>query len=166
MKAKLLFYVLPAFIVATIHLAEAQQPTKVARIGYLSGTSSSFSSARVDALRQGLNELGYFEGKNIVIEYRFADGKPDRLPVLAKELVGLKLDVVVATTTASVLAVKKASETIPIVVVSSADPIASGLVASLARPGGNITGLTILAPELSGKRLELLKEVVPNVTRV
>jgi putative ABC transport system substrate-binding protein len=166
MRTKILVYALPALVLAAIHLVEAQQPTKVARTGYLSGTSSSFSSARVDALRQGLNELGYFEGKNIVIEYRFADGKPDRLPALAKELVGLKLDVVVATTTASVLALKKASETIPIVVVSSADPIASGLVASLARPGGNITGLTILAPELSGKRLELLKEVVPNVTRV
>jgi len=166
MKAKILVYALPVLILTTIHVAEAQQPTKIPRIGYLSGTSSSFSSARVDALRQGLNELGYFEGKNIVIEYRFADGKPDRLPALAKELVGLKLDVVVATTTASVLAVKKASATIPIVVVSSADPIASGLVASLARPGGNITGLTILAPELSGKRLELLKEVLPKVTRV
>src|SRR5215510_3319966 len=166
MKAKILVYALPVLILTTIHVAEAQQPTKIPRIGYLSGTSSSFSSARVDALRQGLNELGYFEGKYIVIEYRFADGKPDRLPALAKEFVGLKLDVVVATTTASVLAVKKASATIPIVVVSSADPIASGLVASLARPGGNITGLTILAPELSGKRLELLKEVLPNVTRI
>src|SRR5215475_4673621 len=126
MKAKILVYALPVLILTTIHVAEAQQPTKIHRIGYLSGTSSSFSSARVDALRQGLNELGYFEGTNIVIEYRFADGKPDRLPALAKELVGLKLDVVVATTTASVLAVKKASATIPIVVVSSADPIASG----------------------------------------
>jgi len=166
MKAKIVVYVLPVLILITVHLAEAQQPTKIPRLGYLSGTSSSFSTGRVDALRQGLNELGYFEGKNIVIEYRYADGKPDRLPALAKELVDLKLDVVVATTTASVLAVNKASATIPIVFVSSADPIASGLVASLARPGGNITGLTILGPELSGKRLELLKEVQPNVTRV
>jgi putative ABC transport system substrate-binding protein len=132
----------------------------------LLGGRSSFFSARTDAFQQGLNELGYAKGKNIVIEYRYADGKADRLPALAKELVGLKLDVIVASTTPSVLAVKKASATIPIVFVSIADPVASGLVASLARPGGNITGLTILGPELSGKRLELLKETVPNVTRV
>ena len=146
--------------------AQAQQPTKLHRIGYLLGASSSFYTARIDAFQQGLNELGYTEGKNIVIEYRYADGKADRLPALAVELVRLKLDVIVATTTPSVLAVKKASATIPIVFVSVADPVASGLVASLARPGGNITGLTILAPELSGKRLELLKEAVPKATRV
>jgi putative tryptophan/tyrosine transport system substrate-binding protein len=146
--------------------AGAQQQPKLPRIGFLGGASVSSYAARIDAFRQGLNELGYTEGKNIVIEYRYADGKLDRLPALAKELVGLKLDVIVAAPTPSVLAAKKASTTIPIVFVSVVDPVASGLVASLARPGENITGLTILGPELSGKRLELLKEAVPNVTRV
>jgi putative tryptophan/tyrosine transport system substrate-binding protein len=144
----------------------AQQPTKVPRIGFLGGASASSYAARIDAFRQGLNELGYTEGKNIVIEYRYADGKLDRLPALAKELVGLKPDVIVAAPTPSVLAAKKASATTPIVFASVVDPVASGLVDSLARPGGNITGLTILGPELSGKRLELLKEAIPNVIRV
>jgi putative tryptophan/tyrosine transport system substrate-binding protein len=146
--------------------AEAQQSIRIPKIGFLVGPSRSFFANRIESFEQGLHSLGHTEGKNVVIEYRFADGKADRLPELAAELVGLKLDVIVATTTASVLAVKRASATIPIVFVSSANPVASGLVASLARPGGNITGLTILGPELSGKRLELLKEVVPNVTRV
>src|SRR5207237_8961867 len=163
-KSLYLFVVIAVVVVGD--LAVAQQPTKLHRIGYLLGASSSFYTSRIDAFQQGLNELGYTEGKNIVIEYRYADGKADRLPALAVELVRLKLDVIVATTTPSVLAVKKASATIPIVFVSVADPVASGLVASLARPGGNITGLTILAPELSGKRLELLKEAVPKATRV
>src|SRR5262245_59914184 len=145
--------------------AEAQQ-TKLHRIGILLGGSSSFYSAWIDVLRQGLKELGYSEGKNIAIEYRYAEGKADRLPALAAELVGLNVDVIITSATPSVLALKKATSTIPIVFVAVADPVASGLVASLARPGGNITGLTILAPELSGKRLELLKEAVPNATRV
>ncbi len=165
MRRSVIYLLLTVFLL-TFSLVEAQQPTKLHRIGYLLGASSSFYTARIDAFQQGLNELGYTEGKNIVIEYRYADGKADRLPALAVELVRLKLDVIVATTTPSVLAVKKASATIPIVFVSVADPVASGLVASLARPGGNITGLTILAPELSGKRLELLKEAVPKATRV
>jgi len=166
MNKKICLLALCAMLFALCLRAEAQQPTKLHRIGYLLGASSSFYTARIDAFQQGLNELGYTEGKNIVIEYRYADGKADRLPALAVELVRLKLDVIVATTTPSVLAAKKASATIPIVFVSVADPVASGLVASLARPGGNITGLTILAPELSGKRLELLKEAVPKATRV
>jgi len=123
-------------------------------------------SFRVESLRQGLHELGYIEGKNIVVEYRYADGKADRLPALAAELVGAELDLIVAATTPGVLAVKKASATVPIVFVDISDPVANGLVASLARPGGNITGLTIFGPELSGKRLELLKEAAPNVARV
>ena len=147
-------------------VAQAQQTGKVPRIGFLGGASASFYAARTNAFRQGLNELGYTEGKNIVIEYRYAEGKFDRLPNLAAELVGLKLDVIVAVPTPSVLAAQKASATTPIVFASVADPVASGLVTSLARPGGNITGLTILNPELSGKRLELLKEAIPNVIRV
>ena len=128
--------------------------------------SSSFYSAWIDVFRQGLKELGYIEGKNIAIEYRYAEGKADRLPTLAAELVGLNVDVILTSSTPSVLAVKKATSTIPIVFVSINDPVASGVVTSLARPGGNITGLTILGPELSGKRLELLKEAVPKATRV
>ena len=147
-------------------LAEAQQPKKVPRIGFLSAASPSAISDRLDSFRQGLTELGYIEGKNIAVEYRYADGKTDRLPALAAELVAAKLDLIVAATTPGVLAVKKASATVPVVFVDISDPVANGLVASLARPGGNITGLTILGPELSGKRLELLKEAAPNVARV
>jgi len=146
--------------------AQAQQAKKVPRIGILFGGSSSRYSVRVEAFRQRLKELGYIEGKNIAIEYRYADGKADRLLSLATELVLLKVDVIVATSTPSVLATQKATSTIPIVFTGVGDPVAGGLVASLARPGGNITGLTILAPELSGKRVELLKEAVPNATRV
>jgi putative tryptophan/tyrosine transport system substrate-binding protein len=166
MKAKILVYALPVLILATIHLAVAQQPKNVPRIGILFVGSSSFYAAWIDVFRQGLKELGYIEGRNITIDYRYAEGKADRLPSLAAELVGLKVDVIVSSSTPSVLAVKKATSTIPIVFVSISDPVASGLVDSLARPGGNSTGLTIVAVELGGKRLELLKEAVPKVTRV
>jgi putative tryptophan/tyrosine transport system substrate-binding protein len=166
MTKKVVCLALGAMFLGVSFPAQAQQPKKVPRIGFLGGASASFYAARTNAFRQGLNELGYTEGKNIIIEYRYAEGKFDRLPDLAAELVGLKLDVIVAAPTPSVLAAKKASATTPIVFASVVDPVASGLVASLARPGGNITGLTILGPELSGKRLELLKEVLPNVTRV
>ena len=165
-KAGLSSILIAVTLLAVGVTAEAQQAKKVPRIGFLGTASPSFYAARTNALRQGLNELGYTEGKNIFIEYRYAEGKFDRLPDLAAELVGLKLDVIVAVPTPSVLAAKKASATTPIVFASVADPVASGLVASLARPGGNITGLTILNPELSGKRLELLKEAIPNVIRV
>src|SRR5215813_11584924 len=159
--------ILVAVILLTVAVVtEAQQPAKVPRIGFLGGASASSYAVRIDSFRQGLNELGYTEGNNIVIEYRYAEGKLDRLPALAKELVGLKPDVIVAAPTPSVLAAKKASATIPIVFVAVGDPVGSGLVASLARPGENITGLTTLVPELSGKRLELLKEAIPNVIRV
>ena len=158
--------VVALMLLAMAAIAGAQQTTKVPRIGFLGGASASFYAARTNAFRQGLKELGYTEGKNIDIEYRYAEGKFDRLPDLAAELVGLKVDVIVAAPTPSVLAAKKASATTPIVFASVVDPVASGLVVSLARPGGNITGLTVLGPELSGKRLELLKEVLPNVTRV
>jgi len=145
---------------------QAQQPSKFPKIGFLVGPSRSFFASRIESFEKGLHSLGYIGGKNIAIEYRYAEGKADRLPVLAAELVGLKLDVIVSSSTPSVLAVKNATSTIPIVFVSISDPVASGLVASLARPGGNITGLAIVAPELSGKRLELLKEAVPNISRV
>jgi putative ABC transport system substrate-binding protein len=145
---------------------EAQQPKKVPRIGFLSAASSSAISARVEAFRQGLRELGYVEGKNIFIEWRFAEGKSDRLPSLAAELVRLKVDVIVAEAPTSTRSAKQATVTIPIVMVFDDDPVGSGFVASLARPGGNITGLSTLSPEISGKQLELLKEIVPKLSRV
>ena len=126
----------------------------------------SANSARIEAFRQGLRELGYVEGKNIVIEWRSAEGKLDRLPALAAELVRLKVDVIVTAGATSTRAAKEATATIPIVMTQDPDPVGNGFVASLARPGGNITGLSTLGPELSGKRLELLKEIVPRLSRV
>ena len=146
-------------------VAQAQQPARIPRIGILIPASASFFSARVEAFRQRLRELGYVEGKNIVIEYRYAEGKLERLPDLAAELVRLKVDVIV-TAGPAILAAKKASATIPIVFAAAADPVGTGLVSSLARPGGNITGLSLMAPDLDGKRLELLKEAFPKVARV
>jgi putative ABC transport system substrate-binding protein len=147
-------------------VATAQQAAKVPRIGYLSATSPSTVSDRTDAFRQGLRELGYVEGKNILIEWRYAEGKLDRLPALAAELVGLKVAVIVTGGSGATRPAKQATVTISIVMTQDSDPVASGFVASLARPGGNITGLSTLAPEISGKRLELLKEIVPKLSRV
>ncbi|MBM2806335.1 MAG: transporter substrate-binding protein [Deltaproteobacteria bacterium] len=147
-------------------VAQAQQPNKVIRIGFLGGASLANLSVRIKAFMQGLRELGYIEGKNIVIEYRWAEGKLDRLPALAAELVSLKVDVIVTAGGTSTRAAKEATSTIPIVMFQDNDPVGNGFVASLARPGGNITGLATLAPELSGKRMELLKEVVPRLSRV
>ena len=147
--------------------AEAQQPTKIPRIGILIAASTSFYSARVEALRQRLSELGYVGGKNIVIEYRYAEGKLERLPDLAAELVRLKVNVIVTAPTQAALAAKKASAATPIVFTDIAsDPTKIGLVSSLARPGGNITGLNVMAQDLDVKRLELLKEAFPKVTQV
>ncbi len=146
--------------------ADAQQPTGVPRIGYLGTSSPSLEPHLVEAFRQKLRDLGYIEGQNIAIEYPWAEGQDDRLPDLAAELVSLKADVIVTTGTPGTLAAKQATKTIPIVMASSGDPVQSGLVASLARPGGNVTGFTILAPELEGKRLELLKQAVPTFSRV
>ena len=144
----------------------AQQAKKIPRIGFIGGASRSAGSARIDAFRQGLRELGYVEGKNIVIEWRFAEGKLDRLPALAAELVRLKVDIIVTSTPLATRAAKEATSTIPIVMTQDADPVGNGFIASLARPGGNITGLSTLSPGLSGKRLEILKEVVPRLSRV
>ena len=146
-------------------VALAQQPARIPRIGILVAASASFYSALVEAFRQRLRELGYVEGKNIVIEYRYTEGKLERLPDFAAELVSLKVDVIV-TTGPGILAAKKASATMPIVFAAAGDPVGSGLVSSLARPGGNITGLSLMAPDLDGKRLELLKEAFPKVARV
>jgi len=145
---------------------EAQQTGKVHRIGFLGQTSASAQAIGVEALRAGLRDFGYVEGKNIVIEFRWAEGKYDRLPDLAAELVRLKVDVLVTGGTAGISAVKHATTTIPVVMTSSGDAVASGLVASLARPGGNITGSTFFVPELMAKRVELLKEALPRTRRV
>src|SRR5262245_36701822 len=146
--------------------AEAQQLAKMPRIGFLNALSPTTNPARIEAFRQGLRDVGYVEGKNIVIEFRYADRKVDRLPTLAAALVRLKVDVIVTSATIETLAAKKATNTIPIVMINVGDPVGSGFVASLARPGNNITGLSTVSPELSGKRLELLKEIIPNLSRV
>ena len=147
---------------------QAQQPKKVPRIGYLSQYDPASESARSEAIRLALRELGYIEGQNIAIEYRYAEGKLDRFPELAAELVRLKVDIIVVAGGDPVIrAAKNATKTIPIVMMGAgADPVEAGLVESLARPGGNVTGLTILSRELGGKRLELLKEAVPKLARV
>ena len=146
--------------------AEAQQPTKVSRIGFLNAGSPATSPGRREVFRQGLRELGYVEGKNIVIESRYAEGKLDHLPALAAELVRLKVDVFVTGGGVSTRSAKDATVTIPIVMTQDIDPVGNGFVVSLARPGGNITGLSTLAPEINGKQLELLKEIVPKFARV
>jgi putative ABC transport system substrate-binding protein len=157
---------LSAALFALCFPAEAQQPSKIHRIGLLLAPSPSFYSSRVEAFRQGLRELGYVEGKNIAIEYRYAEGKLNRLPDLAAELVHLKVDLIVTASNDGALAAKKATRTIPIVFATAADPVGSGLVPDLARPGGNITGTSNVAQDLYGKRLELLKESFPKATRV
>jgi putative ABC transport system substrate-binding protein len=166
MNRKITVLALCAMLFALCSSAKAQQPGRIPRIGILQAPSASFISARVEAFRQRLRELGYVEGKNIVIEYRYAEGKPERLPDLVAELVRLKVDIIVTTGPGPTLAVKKASGTIPIVFASASDPVGTGIVSSLARPGGNITGLSLMAPDLDGKRLELLKEAFPKVARV
>ncbi len=159
-------FVVCALLLALSFPAEAQQAKKVYRIGYLGGTSYSSDPARHEAFRQGLRALGWVEGKNIAIEYRFAEGKFDRLPELIRELVNLKVDVIVSGGPAGTRVLKEANIMIPIVMGIDNDPVGSGFVASLARPGGNITGLTSAPPEISGKHLELLKEIVPKLSRV
>jgi putative tryptophan/tyrosine transport system substrate-binding protein len=146
--------------------AEAEQPVKIPRVGFLIGSSPSANAARIEAFRQGLRELGYVEGKNIVIEFRSADGKFDRLPALAAEIVHLKVDVIVTTGPIINRPAKEATSTIPIVMGFDNDPVGNGFVASLARPGGNMTGMANLAPEITGKQLELLKEIVTRLSRV
>jgi putative ABC transport system substrate-binding protein len=146
--------------------ARAQQPTKVPRVGYLSDESGSLGFASFEPLAKGLRELGYLEGRNIVFEHRYADGKTAVLPGLAAELVRLKVDVIVAVGTPATRAAKNATETIPIVFTRIADPVALGLVASLARPSGNLTGVSVLSPDLNARRLEIVTEAIPGVRRV
>jgi putative tryptophan/tyrosine transport system substrate-binding protein len=165
-KAQVISILFVVVLLAVVVVGEAQQPKKVPRIAYLTGNSPSTNPARIDAFRQGLRELGYVEGKNIIIEWRYAQGKLDRLPALAAELVRLKIDIVVTTGPGPTRAAKEATTTIPVVMAQDPDPVGNGFITSLARPGGNITGLATLAPEISGKQLELLKEIVPKLSRV
>jgi putative ABC transport system substrate-binding protein len=165
MERRTFMAMLTGGIAAAPLAAEAQQAAKIARIGFLATNLAATPHSR-EAFLQGLRDLGYVEGRNVVIEYRDAEGKLDRLPALAAELVALKVDVIVAPPTVAALAAKQATRTLPIVFAVAGDPVQSGLITSLARPGGNVTGLSTLALELVGKRLELLKQAVPGVTRV
>ena len=154
-----------AFFIAPLAV-EAQQSAKLARIGYLGTSSPAEIAPSLEALQQGLRELGYVEGRNIAFEYRWAEGRMERLSAFAVEFVGLKIDVIVASSSPAALAAKDATRTIPIVFVTAGDPVDSGLVAGIARPGGNVTGLSLLAPEIVARQLQLLKEVVPKTSRV
>src|SRR5262250_1125212 len=166
-KAALSSFLLGLILLAGTVVTEAQQPKKVPRIGFLSGFSSSSDRKRIEAFHQGLRELGYMEGQNVFVDYRYAGGKADEYQKLAAELVSLKVDlIVVGGGSGLARAAKETTKTIPIVMTGGSDPVGAGLVASLARPGGNITGLTAIAAELAGKRLELLKETLPKLTRV
>ena len=161
----------PSILVAVVLLAlgviaDAQQTGKIARIGFLDSSTASGIAVLLDAFRQELLKLGWIEGKNITIEYRFAEQKPERLPELAADLVRLKVDLIVVSGTPPALTAKKATTTIPIVMTNTSDPVGLGLVASLARPGGNVTGFSSLSPEVNTKRLELLKDAVPRLSRV
>jgi putative tryptophan/tyrosine transport system substrate-binding protein len=165
MRRKISSWLLTGILLATVSSAAAQQPKKVTRIGYLSAFNPVNESTRTEAIRLALRELGYIDRQNIAIEYRYAEGKVDRFPELAAELVRLKVDVIIpAGGDRLTLAAKNATKTIPIVMTGSGlDPVKAGLVESLARPGGNVTGITYVGPELGGKRLELLKDAVPKV---
>jgi putative ABC transport system substrate-binding protein len=166
MKKRITLWLLATLFLANVSLAQAQQPGKVFRIGFLDNSTASGMAVLLDAFRQELSKLGWIEGKNIVIESRFAEGKNDRLPELAADLVRLKVDLILGSGVTAALAAKRASTTIPIVMASAGDPVGAGLVASLARPGGNVTGLASLGPELNTKRLEILKDAVPKLARV
>jgi putative ABC transport system substrate-binding protein len=165
-KQKIVFFVLANLLLSVIQLAHAQQSGKVARIGFLENSTASGMAVLVDAFRQELSKLGWIEGKNVRVEYRFADQKNERLPDLATELVRLKVDLIVVADTPSASAAKKVTTTIPIVIAQAGDPVGAGLVTSLARPGGNVTGFVSLSPELNTKRLEILKDAVPKLSRV
>jgi putative tryptophan/tyrosine transport system substrate-binding protein len=166
MKKKIAVLTLCAMLFALCGSAEAQQPTKIPRIGFLDASSASGNVVLLEVFRQEMGKLGWIEGKNIIIEYRFSEGQNDRLPELAADVVHLKVDLIVVTGMPLALAAKRATTTIPIVMINIPDPVGAGLVASLARPGGSITGFASLSPELNTKRLEILKDAVPGLLRV
>jgi len=163
---KVTLWLVAIFLVGAVAVAEAQQPKKVPRIGFLMPGSRATYAVRIEAFQNGLRELGYVEGQNIAVEWRFADGKSDRLAALAADLARLKVDVIVTSTTPVIEAAAQAMRSTPIVMAASADPVGTGLIASLARPGGNITGLSMLGPDSDGKALEILQETLPKITRV
>jgi putative tryptophan/tyrosine transport system substrate-binding protein len=167
MKKKITVLTLCAMLLVLCVSAQAQQPGRIPRIGFVSETGDPFAGTpNFEAFRQGLRDLGYVEGKNILIDFRSVEGKPDRIPGLVAELVQLKVDAIVSQPTSGIRAAKQATKTIPIVMVTVQDPVATGLIDTLERPGGNITGLIRLTVELSGQRLDLLKEMVPKISRV
>ena len=161
-----LFWLVTAILLVYIRPAEAQQPKKIPRVGWLFTVSASSAADRLEAFRQGLRELGYVEGRNILLDCRYAESKLDRLPALAAELVRLKVDVIVTSNQEPTRSAKSATATIPIVMARDTDPVGNGFVATLGRPGGNITGLSSMAPEISGKHVELVKELVPWLSRL
>jgi putative tryptophan/tyrosine transport system substrate-binding protein len=166
MIRKIIVCLLLTVFLLTVHLVEAQQPKKIAKIGVLFPTNPAATAHLLQAFSQGLRENGYVDGKNFVLERRYGEAKAERISELARELVSLKVDVIVTATDVAIAAVKRETQTIPIVMANSTDPVGTGFVASLARPGGNVTGNSTMSPELSGKRLELLREVVPGLSRV
>ena len=166
MKKKLFFVAVASLILASVHLAEAQKSGQKFRVGYLSAGVAVARKPYLDAFRLGMRDFGFVEGENLILETRFAEGKYDRLPALAEDLAQVKPDVILASTSLAVLAAKKAMASIPIVMVAVSNPVGAGLVASLARPGGNVTGITNINADLVGKRLELLKEILPSLSRV
>jgi putative tryptophan/tyrosine transport system substrate-binding protein len=166
MKKRITLWLLATLFLANVSLADAQQTGKIFRIGFLDNSTAAGIAVFLEAFRQELSKLGWIEGKNITIEYRFAEQKNDRLPELAAELVRLKVDLIVTSGGPTPLVAKKATTTLPIVMINSPDPVAVGLVTSLARPGGNVTGVSGLAPELTSKRLEVLKDAIPRLSRV
>jgi len=164
-KRKLGGFALSAMLLALCASAEAQ-PKKIAKVGFFLGSTPAAAAHNVEAFRQGLRELGYVEGKTVVLEIRYGEARAERLPELARELISLKVDLIVASTDVVIAAVKRETQTIPIVMAISSDPVGTGFVASLARPGGNVTGNSTISPDLSGKRLELLREIVPGLSRL
>jgi putative ABC transport system substrate-binding protein len=166
MKRKIVIWSLITVLLATVSSADAQQTGKVPRIGFLGNSTAALEANLVEPFRQGLRDLGYVEGKTLFIDYRWAEGKYERFPALIDELIALKIDVIVTAGTPASLAVKKATTTIPLVMLAVGDPVGTGLITSLAHPGGNITGLTAIASDLEGKRLELLSEVIPKLSYV
>jgi ABC-type uncharacterized transport system substrate-binding protein len=166
MNGKIIIGLLTALLLTAVSLSEAQQGKKIPRIGFLGNSTEALEANLIGPFREGLRDLGYVEGKNIIIEWRWAEGKYDRFPALIGELVAQKVDIIVTAGTPASLAVKKAAPAIPLVMLAVGDPIGTGLIESLAHPGGNVTGLSAIAADLEGKRLELLREVIPGLSHV